>query len=308
MLSNLAVAESVTDQRVDQLEERLFDYLRCYPIHSSELLESSLYAVGSPGRRWRPILFLTLYDKLSGGHVTEDAYRVACAVEYLHTASIILDDLPAMDGGTLRRGRQACHLEFSPARAILTAFFLCDVAQHMVRPFESLNIAPTSVLENLFRSTKSEMMRGQILDLEREDQSLAEVVEKYRLKSGALYALASCLPAHMLGLTDIVDKLHNFGSYLGIAYQIWDDIHDQVCTFEDTGKDTGQDKTTNTIVRLLGIEGAIELATSYRKKSISELEDAPILVGLSELIAKICRSRAPNRSYAEETVYKDGLE
>ena len=104
--------------------------LHNYPHQTEQLLEAAEYAVAGPGHRWRPILFTRIYEKLSDKAQSSKALSVACAIEFLHTASLILDDLPSADDATLRRGKQPCHLEFGEARAILAALWLCDVAQH----------------------------------------------------------------------------------------------------------------------------------------------------------------------------------
>lgn len=137
-----------------------------YPHQTDEIREAALYSVGAPGHRWRPILMLTIFDRLSRTKDFPAVMPLACAVEFLHTASIILDDLPAMDDATLRRGKEPCHVKFGQPLAILTACWLCDVAQHSVHVAARRASPDCSVdLEDLFRATKNEMMRGQALDL-----------------------------------------------------------------------------------------------------------------------------------------------
>src|ERR1041385_788130 len=113
------------NEKFRMLEHRLVDHLRSYPHGSNELVETALYTVEAPGRRLRPLLCLTVFEELAKTAIPNEMYAVACSVEYLHTASLILDDLPEMDNATLRRGRKCCHLQFNPARATLAAFLLC---------------------------------------------------------------------------------------------------------------------------------------------------------------------------------------
>ena len=254
------------------LDNKLSEYLNQYPQQTDDLLEAATYMVKLPGHRWRPILLFTIYEALGGKNVA-DCLPIACSIEYLHTASIILDDLPAMDDGKLRRGRKPCHLEFSQARAILTALWLCDVAQFLLHNFQLQNTTNLSIdLENYFRETKNEMMKGQVLDLEGKDLSYDEIVEKCRLKSGALYGFTAAMPAYILGAVKIGKPLQNFGNYLGIAYQISDDIHDCTNTVEELGKDVSKDEDKNTIPRASGMRDAAELRDFYKKKAISEVK------------------------------------
>src|SRR5438105_4545519 len=120
---------------LELLNKSLLESLFSYPHQTSELLEAAIYSVESPGHRRRPILFLKTYEVL-GGENQQAVVPIACAFEFLHTASIILDDTPVMDNGLLRRGRKACHLRFGEARAVTTAIWLCDIAQYLVHQYQ----------------------------------------------------------------------------------------------------------------------------------------------------------------------------
>lgn len=273
MINHFPVLDEEVRDLNKLLNEKLSEYLTSYPHQTSELLEAATYSVESPGHRWRPILFLKIYHKLSRTENNHNVLALACAIEYVHTASIILDDLPSMDDGTLRRGKKPCHLEFGQACAILTAHWLCDVAQHLIHEYLSaIGTKPAFDIENFLRITKNEMMKGQILDLARNELADDKIIEKYQLKSGALYAFAASVPAHILNLNEIAKTLKNFGDYLGIAYQISDDTHDCTDTSQDLGKDVNKDESKNTIPRMYGIRKAIELRDLYKKKSITEIE------------------------------------
>ena len=283
IVSKASLAEAITDEPFP-LESTLRNYLHGYPHKSPQLLESSLYAVGSPGQRWRPMLFLAIYEALSGHPATVEIQAVACSIEYLHTASIVLDDLPAMDDAHSRRGGKSCHVQFSSAQSILTALYLCDVAEHWIHEFASPLSAPSDI-EDLFRSAKSKMMLGQIEDLQAEKNSIKDLIETCRLKSGSLYALAASMPAYILGLTHIIDQLTAFGNCLGIAYQISDDIRDQVLD--------GADRRRNTIPRLYGIQTARDLLIQYKRESIQLLPTISGLRIILELVENICPTTKP---------------
>lgn len=273
------------------LNQTLEEKLATYPHQTGELLEAALYSVSSPGHRWRPILLLKVYENFVRQRSPYDVIPVACAIEYLHNASIIMDDLPGMDDATLRRGKQPCHLKFGQARAILTAHWLCDVAQHLIHEFD-LRAYPkcTADLEDLLRATKNEMMRGQTLDLERENLSDEEITEKYRLKSGALYGFTASVPAHLAGSAQAALHLERFGNYLGVAYQISDDIHDMTDTIEVLGKDVRKDANRGSVPYIHGIEKSLEMKNLYMEKCIEELKASGGPVDdITRLVEKICR-------------------
>lgn len=275
---------------IKSLNEKLVEYLASYPFQTDELFEAAAYSVESPGHRWRPILFLKIFQKLAHKTNYHDVLPIACAIEFLHTASIILDDLPAMDDGTLRRGKRPCHLEFGQPRALLTALWLCDVAQYLIHDFQLRSkLGCTADLEELLRSTKNEMMKGQTLDLEGENLTDNEILEKYRLKSGALYSFTACVPAYLLAQAKLAEHLKEFGNNLAVAYQISDDIHDCMDTAEDLGKDVNKDKNKDTIPLRRGIRKAAELKDFYKQKAINELSNIPAPIDdLVSLVEKIC--------------------
>ncbi len=278
----------IADQ-VESLNDKLLKYLYQYPYQTNELLEASIYAVISPGHRWRPILFFSIYEALTKGRQVENCIQIACTTEYLHTASIILDDLPSMDDGSLRRGKEPCHLKFGQARTILAALWLCDVAQYLVHDFQVVNTMNGSTdLEDLLRSTKNQMMKGQTIDLEGGKLTIDEIIEKCRLKSGALYGFTASAPAYILGLTEIAKNLEEFGNNLGIAYQISDDIHDCINTAEELGKDVRKDEDRNTIPQICGLQKAAELSDFYKKKAIDKVVDILKPFDITELADSIC--------------------
>lgn len=273
---------------LESLNRALTENLKSYPHLTEELLEAALYSVESPGHRWRPILFFGIYEALGGEAKQREILALPCAIEFLHTASIMLDDLPAMDDGMLRRGKLPCHLKFTQARAILAAHWLCDVAQHLVHEYQSRHTVQAD-LEDLFRALKNNMMHGQTIDLEDRGLTLSETLEKYKLKSGCLYGFTAAAPAHVLGRTGITAHLERFGHYLGIAYQISDDIHDHADAAEVLGKDVRKDGCKSTIPALCGVEHAIQLKEHYKEKAMDELWCVPDAIeGIGDLVEQIC--------------------
>ena len=273
---------------LQRFNELLLLNLSQYRHSTPELLEAATYAVRTPGHRWRPLLFVHIWNRVTEPREDPESHLgLVTAIEYVHTASIVLDDLPAMDDGTLRRGQVPCHIKFGQARAILAALWLCDVAQNLIHQWQSQNRVDVD-LEELFRSIKNDMMKGEILDLEGScDAPLSQLIEKSRLKSGALYGFTASLPAIILGLQEAVISLNDFGNYLGIAYQISDDIQDCVATKTEVGKDVGQDERT--IPRLYGLEKASELKEQYKERALMKARQVinPI-EDLANIVEKIC--------------------
>lgn len=276
-------------ERITLINERLFNYLAAYPYQTPGLFEAAVYSVKSPGHRWRPILLLKIYESLSGVDDSNVVLPVACAVEFVHTASVILDDLPAMDDATLRRGKKPCHLEFGEARAILAAHWLCDVAHHLIHEFQLGNNMPSADPDNLLRLVKNEMMQGQLSDLLQGGLTEDQILKVYRQKSGALYGFTASVPAYLLGLTREAEHLNEFGNLLGIAYQISDDIHDCTDVAEEIGKDVNQDFAKSTIPRVHGVEKAITMRDDYKNRAVAALDLTPAATGpVIDLVEKIC--------------------
>ncbi len=275
------------EQQRQLIDSKVIELLHQYPYNSPELKEASIYSVGSAGHRWRPILFMRIYEKLNAAKIYPDATPVACAIEFLHTASLILDDLPSMDDGNLRRGKKACHREFGESRTILTAHWLCDVAQYYIHDFAS--IAKVEELENAFLETKSEMMKGQILDLENENLGPAEIIEKCWLNSGALYSFCAWAPASILNVPSVGGTLRRFGYYLGTAYQIADDISDVISTTMELGKDVHKDVGKKTLPSMCGVEKAIEFHYLYKNNALKELEELSFRTEeIAEIVQLVC--------------------
>jgi geranylgeranyl pyrophosphate synthase len=154
----------------------------------------------------------------------------------------------------------------------LTAFWLCDVAQNLIH--QTALKLPSDWkpdLESHLLLTKNEMLRGQIKDLEQLGKTIDDILDLYRLKSGALYSFSASAPAVALGLSNFVVELSDFGLDLGTAYQIADDIYDCIGTEANLGKDIGKDEHKLTIPRMLGVEEAYRLRNQYKAMAIGKL-------------------------------------
>jgi len=224
--------------------------------------EAMRYAVQAGGKRLRP--FLVLETASLFGVPRERAMRVACAIECLHTYSLVHDDLPAMDDDDLRRGRPTTHKQFDEATAILAGDALLTIAFEILadeatHPDGAVRAA---LVMDLARAGGHEgMIGGQMMDIEAPNHSFGanEVIELQARKTGALFEF-SCIAGTRLAQASAkdFDNLVNYAKDLGLAFQIADDLIDVTGTVEQAGKAVGKDQDAGkaTLVSIYGVEGA----------------------------------------------------
>ena len=241
------------------------------------LAESMRYSLLAGGKRIRPVLALAFCDALGGD--IEKALPAACALEMIHTYSLIHDDLPCMDDDVLRRGKPTNHVVYGECTATLAGDALQSLA------FETLASAP---LESgrIVRCLKilSEaagyrgMCQGQFLDMEGEGKSLtAEALTRINnLKTGALLSAACRMGAAAAGADEKqLEAAGTFGSLLGLAFQIRDDVLDVISTDAELGKSVGSDvqEHKNTYMALLGMEGCNREISRLTASAVAVLEE-----------------------------------
>lgn len=225
--------------------------------NSSSVFESVRYSLLGGGKRIRPVLALAVGTIL--GLSTQDVLPFAAAVEMIHTYSLIHDDLPDMDDDDLRRGRPSNHIVFGNATAILAG----DALQAMA--FESVlsgsgDLNYTNAALFLAESAGlSGMVGGQGIDVEFSSGTLEldQLIDMHMLKTGAIMEAAIVGPMHLCRTSgDLYAKLENYARYVGLAFQIRDDILDVEGDVSVLGKETNRDVdlSKNTFVSLLGIE------------------------------------------------------
>ena len=225
-------------------------------------IEDSLFA---PAKRFRPVLSLLVSDVLRG-----EGARVlpgACAIELVHTASLILDDLPSMDNAKTRRGRPTCHLVHGEATAILAAFALLNRAFEILA--EGWEAGPdeatrTRIARDLAKAVGTEgMIAGQAADLEATDRRIDFKTLEFihSRKTGALFIASALLGAEAAGASPgELSAVMAYAKNLGLAFQIVDDLIDVTGHEWEAGKDVGADLKKTTFVSFSGVEGARELA------------------------------------------------
>lgn len=247
----------------DIFESTLDQQIR-YVMTPIEMLKPMLYSLKNGGKRLRPLLLLAMLEINSMDEVKK-GLRSAIALEYIHTYSLIHDDLPAMDNDDLRRGQPTNHIQFDEATAILAGDALLTDAFVIIADDDSLNDnQKIRLIQQLSLAAGSQgMVAGQLKDIEAENVeiTLEQLAQIHLLKTGQLFIFAAKAAAIICNLPhDVAEPLEIFTHHFGTAYQIHNDLMDVLGTEEETGKkeqgDVDLDKTT--YPKVLGLDGAIE--------------------------------------------------
>ena len=232
------------------------------------LKESMEYSHQAGGKRLRPVLVLASYETFD--HRYDKAMSTAIALEMVHTYSLIHDDLPAMDNDDYRRGTLTNHKASDEATAILSGDALLTYAFEIIGQDEQLtNEEKVYVITKLAQASGATgMVAGQMLDLNAEGKkiTLDELENIHTLKTGKLIAFAITVGAYLAKADEKqLQYLQTFSNYLGLIFQIQDDILDITGDEEKIGKPVGSDKLNekNTYPNILGLEGAIKQKNKY---------------------------------------------
>ena len=273
------VLQSYLSQRRRWVDDALSRYLSEFqlssPVRLNEAIQHSLL---HGGKRLRPILVLACAEAF--GNRSERFLAFACALECIHTYSLIHDDLPAMDNDDLRRGRPTCHKQFDEATAILAGDALLTLAFELAaQPMQDVvpTIALTVIGQLAQAAGMAGMVGGQMLDMlaENRDIALQELKTIHAHKTGALIRLACVAGAALGGANDAQkEQFGLYGEAIGLAFQITDDILDETGDSHLLGKATGQDRQSAkaTYPRLLGLAQAQKEAEDHVAKAILCLE------------------------------------
>jgi geranylgeranyl diphosphate synthase, type II len=250
------------EKNVREIENKLTELLS--QINTPETLQSSMiYSVNAGGKKIRPLLVLATLEDL--GASSKDALQVACAVELMHTYSLIHDDLPSMDNDDYRRGKLTNHKVYGEAMAILAGDALQSLAFEILT---NLNNTPPEIAVKLIRllsiaSGAEGMVGGQVLDIEGEkmDLTLEQLKRIHLNKTGALLSFCIEAGALLAGVdNEKMINLKEFAKNIGLTFQIQDDILDVTSTTEELGKNVGSDESSGKVTypSLLGLEKAKE--------------------------------------------------
>lgn len=261
------------------------------PVSLHEAMRWSLLA---PGKRIRPALLIATGESFGAPRTRLAA--TACAFEFVHTYSLIHDDLPAMDDDSLRRGRPTCHVRFDEATAILAGDALQAQAFQIVA--EDHTLAPelrVRLIAELARAagTPDGMVAGQTLDLAAENRAITtlELEAIHRRKTGALLQAAVRSGALIAEASDVeVEVVSRYAAHLGLLFQITDDLLDITATAEELGKTPGKDASSSkaTYPALHGEAGARRLAADAHRDALAALDSIerplPLLRSLAQLV------------------------
>lgn len=250
------------------IDEKLEEFM---PInYPQKIFKAMKYTVTLKGKRLRPIMCLETC-KMFGGKI-EDAISTACAIEMLHAQTLIHDDLPCMDNDMYRRGKLTNHMVFGEANAVLAGDALLTFApQTILKNSKHLGAEKLiKIMEEYFHAAGAYgVIAGQVVDIESEqfeitedDDQLPEILEYIHThKTADLFKLALRTGAIIADATDEqIKDITEFGQYMGVAFQIADDILDVTSTFEEMGKTLGKDEAAGklTYVNLYGLEKSKE--------------------------------------------------
>ena len=237
-------------RRAAEVNEWLDRLLPSEETPPEQLHRAMRYSLLAGGKRLRPALVLASGEAM--GATTEDLMPAACAIEMIHTYSLIHDDLPAMDNDDLRRGRPTCHKAFGEAVAILAGDALLTLAFRVLASDSAARNPERQirVIHELAAAAGSMygMIGGQMADIENEGKQVDAYTVEYihRSKTGALIAASAAAGGIIAGGSyDEIARLHTYGQWIGLAFQITDDILDVTSTSEQLGKTPGKDQAAN---------------------------------------------------------------
>ncbi len=261
---------------IELIDQKLDEYMPIY--YPQKIFKAMKYTVTLPGKRLRPVMCLETCRMFGGNY--EDAIPAACAIEMLHSQTLIHDDLPCMDNDDYRRGKLTNHKVFGEAHAVLAGDALLTFAPQLILK-HSKNLGAEKlikILEEYFQAAGAYgVIAGQVVDIESEklmqsfEFSGKIDIEKSELektleyihthKTGDLFKLALRTGAIIADANEEqLNQITEFGQNLGVAFQIADDILDETSTFEQMGKTIGKDKAEGklTYTSLYGLEKSKE--------------------------------------------------
>ena len=247
---------------------------------ADRILEAMTYSLMAGGKRIRPVLCLAATEAVGGD--PEDAMPAACALEMIHTYSLIHDDLPAMDDDAMRRGKPTCHTAFDEATAILAGDALLTLAFQTLSSIELRKVEQAAkwldVIQLIsYAAGYCGMIQGQMLDMASEGKqlTLADLKSMHRLKTGALIEASLSSGAVLGDLNSTrISMLKSYAQNIGLAFQVTDDILNVEGDPEIMGKAVGTDKLRNkaTYPSLLGLKESKDFAGQLVENALQALE------------------------------------
>ena len=276
------------------IDNRLNELLTRQTCLQQVVFDAMKYSVEAGGKRIRPILMLE-FCKMCGGNYL-DALDFACALEMIHTYSLIHDDLPCMDNDDMRRGKPSCHKAFGEANALLAGDALLNLA------FETMLSAKTNAsAENIIKTSHyiskcsgaDGMIGGQVIDLKNEGKDISEeiLLRLYNDKTAALLRAAVVSGVILAdGSQEYISLAEKYAENLGLAFQIVDDILDCIGDQDELGKPIGSDEKNNkkTYISFHGLENAKTMAKTLTENALKILDNFENNAFLKELTLYLC--------------------
>ncbi len=280
------------------IEDRLNELLTRKNCLQQVVFDAMKYSTSAGGKRIRPVLLLE-FCRISGGNIN-DAIDFACALEMIHTYSLIHDDLPCMDNDDTRRGKPSCHIAFGEANALLAGDALLNYA------FETMLSSKANItdqkklnaIKNIAECSGVDgMIGGQVIDLSNEGNDISKeiLLRLYKDKTAMLLKAATVSGAILGGADDEkIGAAEEFAINLGVAFQIVDDILDCIGDSAVLGKPIGSDEKNNkkTYVSFEGIEGAQKEAENLTNKALLALNSFEDNEFLNELSLMLCKRKS----------------
>lgn len=268
--------ENILKDDISLVERAIIDFLPVCNDNQDEVVEAMKYSLSNGGKRLRPVFCLEFAASL--GLDKREALPFACAIEYIHTYSLIHDDLPCMDNDDFRRGKPSCHKKFSEDTALLAGDALLTHAFQIITESDLSDFKKVNAVSLLSQNSGAAgMIGGQVIDLkyEKENPSLNQLLSVHKLKTGALISAACLMGCIAGGATEKqMAAASKFAYTLGIAFQIKDDILDVVGDSAVLGKPVGSDADNNktTYVTVAGLEKAQQDVSLLTSNSVSLLD------------------------------------
>lgn len=258
---------------LDKINSALAEYLS----EGEDIVSQAMrYSVENGGKRIRPALMLS-FCELCGGDI-EKTMPLACALEMIHTYSLIHDDLPCMDNDDFRRGKPSCHIKFGYEYALLAGDALLTLAFETAMKSQLPAETVVKAVKELARAAGwAGMVGGQVVDLQNEGKkvSIEEIEKMDALKTGELIRAACVIGCMAAGRDDMIPFAEEYAHCEGVAFQVVDDILDVTSDTETLGKPVGSDSENDkcTYVSLLGLEKSKQIVSELTVKAKAVLEN-----------------------------------
>ncbi len=311
---NIDIEQYLADKKnlIDSHIKKLFSGSNY--IKPERLWDAVRYSILDGGKRIRGVLCLAAFESTiktnsESSLYTEDCLTTICSIELIHSMSLIHDDLPSMDNDDLRRGKPSCHKAFDEATAILAGDAMLSLAFELIieNTNKISNIQKLKIINILSQAFSHGLVPGQILDLAYSDKKcgLKEIEDISKLKTAELIK-ASVLCGGIIGLNlssvsakdelhtkRILESLESYGTKIGIAFQIIDDILDITSDTKTLGKTSGKDEKQNksTYPLIIGIDESKKMAEKLISEAISELKNLQIEDKLLSSLARFIINR-----------------